>query len=146
MRDVGTAVRKAIFTAINGNVLWEGAPVPVVDEKLDRLISETDLYILIDTQSETQLNVKCHYATSVNLTLRIVQKRQATNSKTVVENVVNQIMQILKPTKIATGFTLPDPFKLSLFTISSAEYQFSAEQGGFQIWKLISTTTRLTHE
>lgn len=146
MRDVGTAVRKAIYTAIYGNVKWEGAAVPVADEKLDKLITDSNLYILFDTQTETQINVKCHYATSVNLNIRVVQKRQATNSKTVVEDLANQIMQILKPTKLATGFTLPAPFKLSLFNISSAEYQFTEDQNGFIIWKLITTTTRLTHE
>ena len=145
MRDVGTAVRKAIFTALNGNVSWEGAPVVIVDEKLDRF-TEADLYILIDSQNELPVNVKTYFATTINLVLRVVNRRQSTNTKTIVENVSNQVLQLLKPSKTVNGISVEAPFYLSLFNVTDGVYQFEKLESGFQISKAITTSTRITHE
>lgn len=145
MRDVGTPVRKAIYDAINGNVTIEGALVPFVDEKLDRLITETDIWILLNSQDEVQMPVKSHWACEVSVTLLVINKRQATITKTVIEDVVNQILLILRPTKTTNGITLPAPFKLSYLSVQTADYQAEQVESGFRIKKQIIIKTRLTH-
>lgn len=146
MRDVGTPVRKAIYDALNGNILIEGAPVPFVDEKLDRLITETDTWVLLNSQDEVQQNVKSHWATEVTVTLLVVNKRQATITKTIIEDVTNQILQILQPTKTVSGITLPAPFMLSYLNTQTADYQAEQVESGFRIKKQIFIKIRLTHE
>jgi hypothetical protein len=145
MRDVGTPVRKAIFDALNGTITIEGAPIPFVDEKLDRLITETDTWVLLNSQDEQQVPLKSYWAAEVTVTLLVINKRQATISKTVVEDVTNQILQILKPSKIAVGITVPAPFKLSYLDVQTADYQAEQVDATFRIKKQIIIKTRLTH-
>jgi hypothetical protein len=145
MRDVGTPVRKAIYDALNGTIIIEGAPVPFVDEKLDRGITESDIWVLLNSQDEQQVPLKSYWATEVTMTFLVINKRQATISKTIVEDVVNQILQILRPTKITVGITVPAPFKLSYLDVQTADYQAEQVDASFRIKKQIIIKTRLTH-
>lgn len=148
MTDPGQAVRKSFYDAINNQIDNPENPVnkiPVVDEKLDLNITEHDLYILIGNQSDSPGGVKTVWAHEVDLTLTIVNRRKATNSKTLIENIATQIYQILFPTRTSFGITIPSPFKLSYVKRQpAAEYQFERTADGWTISKAVPFKTRIT--
>lgn len=147
--DIGQPVRKAFFDAINEQITNpEGGvtAIPIVDQKLDDNISDHDLYILIGQQSEPdpESQVKTHWVGEVDITLTIVNRRKATNSKVLVENIAGQILAILFPEKNSFGITLADPFKLSYVKKTTSEYQFNKLESGWEINKQTTFKIRLT--
>lgn len=148
MTDPGQAVRKAFYEALVNQIDNPEQPInkiPIVDEKLDLNITEHDLYILIGNQSDSPGGVKTVWASEVDLTLTIVNRRKATNSKTLIENIITQIYQILFPTRTSFGITIASPFKLSYVKRQpAAEYNFERTSDGWTISKSVPFRTRLT--
>lgn len=148
MNDVGTIIRKAYYDALNNNILVPGSPsvyVPIVDEKLDSQITDADLYMLVGAQTETPYANKTIFMTTVELTIRIVNRRKATNSKTLVEQVADNMLSILFPSKGHNGLTVSAPFKLISAVMSSpATYDFQKLEDGWQISKVLSFKNLIT--
>src|SRR5688572_3054094 len=99
MNDAGQAIRKSYYDALNGQVEYDGSPVPIVDEKLDLNITEHDLYMLIGGQGGSVLGVKTMWAKEMDISITVVNRRKATNSKTIIENLCDQVLTILFPTR-----------------------------------------------
>ena len=147
MNDPGQVVRKGIYDALNDQVINPVnavSKVPVVDEKLDLNITEHDLYILIGGQSETPVNTKSSWANEVDLSLTLVNRRKATNSKTTIEDIADQVLGILFPTRTTFGITISEPFQLSYVKRVSAQYNFQKLEDGWEISKSIVLKTRIT--
>lgn len=148
MTDPGQAVRKAFYEALNNQVDNPdnmANKIPIVDEKLDLNITEHDLYILIGNQSDSPGGVKTVWASEVDLTLTVVNRRKATNSKTLIENIITQVYQILFPDRTSFGITISNPFKLSYVKrLPAAEYQFERTSDGWSISKSVPFRTRIT--
>lgn len=144
MNDAGQAVRKGFYTALNGNITIEGAPIPIVDEKLDLDITEHDLYMLIGGQQANAANTKSTWAKEVDLNITVVNRRKSTNSKTIIENIADQMLRVLFPTKTSFGLTVDVPFKLSYVKYVSDSYQFEKLTDGWQISKAMVFKTRIT--
>lgn len=144
MNDAGQAVRKGFFSALNNQVTIEGSPIPIVDEKLDLNITEHDLYMLIGGQVSTAVNTKSTWGKEVDLNITVVNRRKATNSKTIIENIADQVLQILFPTRTTFGLTIEAPFKLSYVKYVSDSYQFEKLADGWQISKAMIFKTRIT--
>jgi len=147
MIDTGQVVRKAFFDALNNQVdnpENSAAKVPIVDEKLDLNITEHDLYMLIGGQQATTVNTKHCWADEVDLSITIVNRRKATNSKTTIENIATQMLQILFPTRTTEGITIPLPFLLSYVKRMNDQYTFEKANDGWEISKQIIFKTRIT--
>lgn len=145
MKDSGI-IRKAYFDALNGQLLLDGlTQVPIGDEKVDQGITASDLYVLIGAQNETDVSNKTNWALNVELALTIVNRREATNTKTEVEQISDQILGILFPTKTTNGLSVATPYTISLANLSGSEYYFKPIQsGGWQITKQLTFKNRLT--
>jgi len=143
MRDIGTPVRKAFFNALSGNVSIEAGAIPVVDEKLDARITETNLYILIGAQNETDKSNKTNWVGEVDILLTIVNRRKATNTKTIVESIAEQILQILFPTRTTLGLSVEEPYHLSWCRSVERDYSFSKIEDGFEIAKRLNFRLRI---
>jgi hypothetical protein len=147
MNDPGQVVRKSFYDALNDQVLNpenEITTIPIVDEKLDLNITEADLYMLIGGQAENPANTKSSWVDEVDLNITVVNRRKATNSKTTVENISDQLLGILFPTKTTFGINIPEPFKLSVMRKVSAQYTFDKTNDGWIISKAIIFRTRIT--
>lgn len=147
MNDVGTEVRKAFYDALFNQVENPDnsvAKIPIVDEKLDLNITEHNLYMLIGGQAENSVNTKSSWAEEVDLNITIVNRRQATNSKTTIENISDQMLGILFPTRTTFGITISSPFLLSYVRKTSAQYAFEKSTDGWTISKAIVFRTRIT--
>jgi hypothetical protein len=145
MRDIGTPARKAIYNALFDQVVIDSGKIPIVDEKLDARISETNLYILIGAQDEQEKGNKTNWVGEVDILLTVVNRRKATNTKTIVESITDQIKQILFPTRTTLGVTLESPFQLSWMRSINRDYQFTKVEDGFEIAKRLTYRLRITH-
>jgi hypothetical protein len=147
MNDAGQAIRKAYFAALNnqvGNPENAANKIPVVDEKLDLNITDHDLYILIGGQAENLNNVKNMWAKECDISLTVVNRRKSTNSKTYIENISDQILTILFPTRTTNGLTVTSPFKLTYARLTSAQYAFDKSNDGWQISKTLVFRNHIT--
>lgn len=147
MNDAGQAVRKGFYNALKDAIAIPGDPiqkVPIVDEKLDLNITEHDLYMLIGGQQANAANTKQTWGKEVDLNITVVNRRKATNSKTIIEDIADQMLQILFPTRTSFGLTVAAPFKLSYVKYISDSYQFEKTADGWHISKAMVFKTRIT--
>lgn len=145
MLDIGQKLRAAFFDALDGNLTWDGAAVPVVDEKLDVQISDQDVYILMTSQNEIDANNKSYWARECDIELVIINRRKATNTKEVVEDVSNQVLTLLFPDKNTTVLSVAAPLSLTYSRLTSAEYNpLVHTEDGFQISKKLTFKNRIT--
>jgi len=147
MNDVGQAVRKGFYIALFNAIAIPGDPiqkVPIVDEKLDLGITDHDLYMLIGGQQANEANTKQTWGKEVDLNITVVNRRKATNSKTIIENIADQMLQVLFPTRTSFGLSVDAPFKLSYVKYVSESYQFEKLVDVWQISKAMVFKTRIT--
>lgn len=147
MNDTGKIVRKAFFDALYDQVSnpENGAmKIPIVDEKLDLNITEHDLYMLIGGQGSNAANTKQTWADEIDINITIVNRRKATNSKTTIETIADDVLGILFPTRTTEGVTISPPFCLSFVRKVSDSYQFDRTADGWEIKKSIILKTRIT--
>ena len=149
MKDVGLALRAAYYATLNGNITWESAPVPFVDEKLDVNISEQDVYVIMTSQDEEGESVsnKTKHVNETVLRMQVVNQRRATNTKEVVENVTNQILTLLFPTRTEWNVSLSSPLNLTFAKFSGAQYNpLEKNDQGFMISKVLTFKNRITQQ
>lgn len=121
MQEYNEIVRAGYFNVLNGNIYWESAPVPVVDEKLDHRISESDIYIKLSTQNVQQQNNKRRFAAQVELRAEIVQRTRSVGGKMVVDQLAKQVLELLFPDRIGTTVQLSAPFHLTFARLESQD-------------------------
>jgi hypothetical protein len=145
MIDIGQKLRKAYFTALNGNVLYEGGAVPIVDEKLDTQISEQDVYILMQAQNEQDVPNRCYPITDCDISMRIVSQLAAVGKKEVVENISNQILTLLFPNHNYNSLSIDAPLKIIYAVKTNSEYSPLVQNDrGFIITKTLTIKNRIT--
>lgn len=98
MQDVNTPVRKAWYTLLNGNLSYGGLNVPVQDEKLKEVNSIYKHYVILAEQTSTPDESKQGYERQVTINLDIVTKTDNSVSKSIADNIANQILNLLYPT------------------------------------------------
>lgn len=147
MNDAGQAIRKAYYDALNNQVNNPGNPgnfIPIVDEKLDVNITEHDLYMLIGGQGGTVDGVKGMWAKTLDISITVVNRRKATNSKTLIEDICDQMLTILFPTRTTNGLTVASPFKLTYARLINENYAFDKETGDWVISKVLVFRNHIT--
>lgn len=147
-QDVGQPLRAAYFSVLNGQLTYEASVIPIVDEKLDVDITEHDIYVLMLDQIEDDTNAnKSNWATEVLLRMQVVNQRKSTNTKEVVEDISNQILTILFPTRTTTSLSLTAPLSLTYAKKVSANYNpLIQNDRGFLISKVLEFKNRITQQ
>lgn len=102
----------AVFNALNGNLSWDGDNVPVYDEK--RRVNATDnIYVVLSTQQESDApQTSDAFITLSTIDIEILHKTDYEVSKTVVNNISNQILNIIFPTPQTNGMPVQDHFQI----------------------------------
>lgn len=147
MNDTAGAIRKAYFEALNNMVANPDGGVtaiPVVDEKLDLNITEHDLYILISGQAGTPRDVKNMWVKEEDINITVVNRRKATNSKLLIENIADQILTIIFPTRTTNGLSIESPFKLTYARLINDQTNFEKLQDGWQVSKSLIFKNHIT--
>jgi hypothetical protein len=112
MRDSGYYLRKAFFTALDGQVTFNSNNVPVVDGKLET-IPEDGIAIVFGDQSDKDKSNKSVFVQEVTFDLAVIDKRKSTAGKKDVEDVCDQVLDIIKPTVSSHGLTIDSPFVIT---------------------------------
>jgi hypothetical protein len=102
MRDTQKVLRKAIYDALNGTVLYDSAVVPVFDEKRS-ITSTANLYILLSTQTETASDTSDAFMTISTIDIEVCHKTGSEVSKDTMDDVANEVLEILFPTAWSVG-------------------------------------------
>jgi hypothetical protein len=100
--------------------------------------------MLIGGQQATGANTKSTWGKEVDLNITVVNRRKATNTKTTIEDIADQMLQILFPTRSTFGLSIDLPFRLSYVKYISDSYTFEKISDGWQISKQIIFKTRIT--
>jgi len=111
MLDEGSAIRKSYADALEGNITYNAAVIPVVDDKV-KMDTKPDLYVRVTSQSATPKNGLHYWANDVDVVLDIINVRENTGNRKWVESIANQIKTIVLPTRNTYGITIAAPFKL----------------------------------
>jgi len=102
MVDVNKAVRYAIFQALDGNLTYDGSPVPVVDESVT-LDQNLTMYVALTTQTAVETSNFAQFEHECTLQIDIAHKTQYAVSKDGVDDVAQQIFDILQPSVTTNG-------------------------------------------
>lgn len=102
MIEVNKLFRKAVYEALNGNLTFDAAIVPVFDEKVIQAEGNSQ-YVILQSQSNTQQNTFSSFNTDTTLIIQVVAKSWDGVSKDPIDDISNQILQILFPTPNTTG-------------------------------------------
>ena len=145
MIDVGQKIRKALYNSLVGQITIDGKVVQLVDEKLDSNIADIDVYVMFTSQSETQRDLKNVWIREVDVVLQIINQRLTTNNREIVEDVSNQILNRLYPSKGVSNITIDSPLRLSYSTLIAADYNPIVQtENGFIVSKSLTLRNRIT--
>lgn len=112
MRDSGYKLRKAFFSALDGQLTINTNVLPVVDGKLESLPAD-GVFVVFGDQSDQDKSNKGSFVVETTFDLAVVDKRKATSSKKDVEDVCDQILQIIKPSVSGHGLSIESPFVIT---------------------------------
>lgn len=96
MIDTIEALRTAYFKALDGQLTYNGQPVPISDE-ITPAGDIPDLYVIIASQSTVEENTFQSWGELQSINLDIVNKTTARNSKQPCDRIAGQILSILFP-------------------------------------------------
>lgn len=145
MIDVGTALRASYFTVLNGNVTYNGSPVPLVDEKLDVNLTEHDIWMMFGNMREVANDVKHSRAVEMYLDIVICNHRNATSSRETIESVASQVLNLLFPSRQVCTVSLSAPLALSYAQFTESVYQpFHQVPSGYIVSKTLTFKNRIT--
>lgn len=103
------ALREAVFTALNGNVSYNSANVPVFSGYAETTDS---LYIVLESATNNPAkNNKAKFYTSAVLNIEVVHTQDRAVSYKTVDDVFNIVKGVLLPAPWTAGFTLASPYK-----------------------------------
>lgn len=124
MIDVKEPLRTAYFQALDGQLFYDGKPVPIGDE-MAPFGDDVSLYVIIAGQSDGQENTFQSWGSFEELNLDIINKTTARNSKEPLDNVAGQILAILFPdpaNKGVSGLPAQPGIQINSPVLSSNRY------------------------
>lgn len=143
MRDDGRALRKALFTALDGQVTYNSVAVPVFDQKVE---GAPKRYILLSNTQQVDKKNKTNFVTETEQSVEVYEHRDSSAKSEVLETITDRILQVLYPTVRTYGFTLDAPFHLTYSKpISSSLYEMAEPAPGkFIHRKRLTIKNRIT--
>ena len=121
MIDVQKKIRDAFFQSLDGQLTYDGSPVPIVDEKLEDSENNT-MYVIMSTQTTVQDVIFSHFDHETTMLLDIVHKTQDFVTKDGIDEVAQQIFDILLPTVTTNGLTAQSGVQITNLQIESDQY------------------------
>lgn len=110
MRDTQKILRAAVYNALNGTVNVGGV-IPVYDEKRPST-STASVYILLSTQQETSNDTQDAFITISSIDIEICQDTGSEVSKDTIDDISNEVLVILMPTRENSGLVSPSNMQI----------------------------------
>lgn len=128
MKDPHKAFRMAVFDALDGNLTdLSASPVMIFDEKAE---DETNnLYVLLKTETRSQIPTFSGFLHDSTIMLEIVYKTLDTTSKDEPDNVSDQISRLLLPSPSSDGLVQQADFQINCLqvqTVNSEDLRLTA--------------------
>lgn len=146
MRDTQSILRMAVFGVLNGQLSYGGSNVPVYDEKR-RDGDTSNLFVILGTQQETDDSTDDAFITDSSIDIEIQHRTDFEISKTAIDEVSNQILQIILPSPWEHGFPVQNLFQIQLVRRSSTiSRNFSLTDSQSVIAKIITITCKIVQQ
>lgn len=120
MKDTGRIIRKGIFQALNGNISYNAANVPIFD--LAPTEAPGSHYIMLRNGDEATDANNDRFVTIGSVLIDVATILQTTVTNEIVEDLCDQVLEILLPTPQTFGITLEAGFNLTDLKRESANY------------------------
>lgn len=141
MIEIGTKIRAAYVTALEG-IIYSGNTVPIVDDKLE---TTSNVYMRLTTQNYTSTNTKSYFAGECDVVIQIISVQKTAVSKAIVEDICNDVLTTLFPTRNTNGLTLDPSLKLSYALLVNTTNATAVQLAdGLEISKTITVRNRVT--
>lgn len=116
MKDVTLEVRTAVVQKLQGEILYNGQPVPVRGGRVNTTIIPP--YIYVPTQSSLSNSGKDYFSTDHTVTVEVVFRSETGTEQNVVDDLANQVCEVLAPMR---QIDMPQPETLGMvdFTLTS---------------------------
>lgn len=115
MKDPSAILRQKIYSALSGQVFYEGAEIPVYDEKVPTNTDPGAYYIILSTQTLNNSSNKHKFVHEASLNIDVVTEFINDVQKLPADYITSSIMTILQPTPSTAGITSSTDFQLSVF-------------------------------
>lgn len=102
MIDIHKLVRLGFGTTLSGNLTYGGKAVPVVE---DVLSTDEDVYVILSSQTAVESSTFSSFDHFSTFVIDIVHKSNYYATKSVVDNVAQQIFTLIQPTPTFNGLT-----------------------------------------
>lgn len=103
MKDPVKFIKDAYYDLLDGNITYNGSPIPVYDEEADP--SGNSFYIIISTVTDTDKPVKSKFFSDTQIVIDVITllDYQITKEKEIVDVICGKIMNLVLPTPDTTG-------------------------------------------
>lgn len=102
MLEVSSLVRKAFYQALNGNLTFNSAPVPVSDD-IKPVGNTSPIWVVLGSQTSSPKNTFNGWASDETIDLDIVYKTSTSSGKLQLDLIAGQILRIIWPTITTNG-------------------------------------------
>lgn len=118
MIDFHHSVRKSFFEALNGELTYDGSPVPVHDKK-QRKDSDNNYYVVLSNINSNFKDNFTRFTRDVSIVIDVITKTQNSVASAVADDIAGQILYIVIPSTTATGLTAPATLQYLNLRLSS---------------------------
>ena len=140
MTDFGTKLREAYVAALDG-ILYGGASVPIVDDKLE---ITSQVYMRLTTQNMTSANTKSYFAGECDVLIQVISTQKSAVAKSIVEAICTDIMNILFPSVATNGLSIGGSYKISYAKLTNSTNTTAIQVAdGIEISKTLTIKNRV---
>jgi hypothetical protein len=120
LRGTGKILRNAIYNLLTGAITYDSTTVKVYDEK--KKVGDSDqVFILLSTQQETPTEDNdSAFITRSSIDIEVIAKTEFEVSKDVIDDIGDDIIDLIKPTVITDGYTVPSGYQFQNGKIESS--------------------------
>lgn len=122
MIDVKLPLRKAYYTLLSGNVIYNSTPVPISSDIKKLADNAAQTYIIISNQNGNDTSTMASFDTTESITLDIVCKAQTRVNKETIDSIANQILTLVMPSPRANGLPVQAGVHFDCVQLTSDRY------------------------
>jgi len=121
MKDASGAFRKAVWMALNGNLVsaFDGSNTPVAVYDGQVTTTNDSLYVLMGSERTTNETNRTRFVTRCTMVLEVIHRSEYAVDSRVLDDISQQMMQILLPTPQTSGLVPQDDFQFVALQLES---------------------------
>lgn len=121
MLDFNHPLRKSWYELLNGQLTYDGSPVPVFDEKVKKG-QDNQHYVIVGNISSSSNDKFPGWSRKLSVILDIVTKTTDAVTKNIADDIAGQIFALAMPSITIMGLTAPSGFNYVNLFLDSDRY------------------------